>query len=65
MTNIEFIKNDSKEYEVEQNNEKFGVLTFDTDQNLWVLWPVSIDDAVSYYSDLDETMDEIRDELAA
>lgn len=65
MKNIEFVKNNSKEYEVNQNNEKYGMLTFDEDQALWVLWPESIDDAIGYYGDLEETIDEIRDELTA
>lgn len=65
MKNIEFVKDNSKEYEVNQDNEKYGMLTFDEDQALWVLWPESIDDAISYYGDLEETIDEIHDELTA
>lgn len=65
MKNIEFVKNNNKEYEVNQDNEKYGILTFDEDQALWVLWPESIDDAIGYYDDLEETIDEIRYELTA
>lgn len=60
--------------EVIVNGEKCGFLEFDHDQNVWVLWPlsidddgilwpVSIDDGVSYSDDLAEAEEAITDEI--
>ncbi|VDG18451.1 hypothetical protein MUDAN_BIHEEGNE_03315 [Lactiplantibacillus mudanjiangensis] len=59
-----FNKINENEVEVELNDETFGTLKFDAEQDAWVLWPVSIDDAVSYFDNLDETKEAITDELA-
>ncbi|VDG31428.1 hypothetical protein MUDAN_DOGOELCO_03272 [Lactiplantibacillus mudanjiangensis] len=59
-----FNKINENEVEVELNGETFGTLKFDAEQDAWVLWPVSIDDAVSYFDNLDETKEAIADELA-
>ena len=48
---------------VEVNEENYGELIFDTDQDAWVLWPKQIDDGVTYFTDLQETMDQIKYEL--
>lgn len=37
------------------DNELFGTFKRDDDQNAWVLWPVSIDDGVTYFDDLHES----------
>ena len=61
---VEFIKDEStKTVKVEVNGEKYGVLIFDTDQDVWVLWPEQIDDGVGYFDDLKETEDQIKFEL--
>ena len=60
--------------EVIVNGDKYGILEFDHDQNVWVLWPifidddgvlwpVSIDDGISYSDDLAETEETITDEI--
>lgn len=48
---------------VEVNEENYGELIFDTDQDAWVLWPKQSDDGVTYFADLQETMDQIKYEL--
>lgn len=61
---VEFIKDEStKTVKVEVNGEKYGELIFDTDQDVWVLWPEQIDDSVGYFDDLKETEDQIKFEL--
>ena len=61
---VEFIKDEStKTVKVEVNGEKYGELSFDTDQDVWVLWPEQIDDGVGYFDDLKETEDQIKFEL--
>ena len=61
---VEFIKDESKKtVKVEVNGEKYGELIFDTDQDVWVLWPEQIDDGVGYFDDLKETEDQIKFEL--
>lgn len=61
---VEFIKDESTKTEkVEVNGEKYGELIFDTDQDVWVLWPEQIDDGVGYFDDLKETEDQIKFEL--
>lgn len=61
---VEFIKDEStKTVKVEVSGEKYGELIFDTDQDVWVLWPEQIDDGVGYFDDLKETEDQIKFEL--
>lgn len=60
MTN--FIKNGSN-WDVELNGKAYGHLTFDKEQAAWVLWPADIDDGVTYFEDLEETKQAIKDEL--
>lgn len=60
----EFNQIDKNEVEVENNGKTYGTLKFDAEQNAWVLWPEQIDDAVTYFDDLDETKEAITDELA-
>lgn len=62
---LEFYKNNEKEYRVYQGQDLYGVLSWDADQEVWVLWPEQIDDGVSYFYDLEETMETIKDELEA
>ena len=69
MLKVEF---DKKPYEDEDgvmtvdvnlNDSHYGKIKFDKDQDVWVLWPLSIDDAVGYFKDLEETENTIREEL--
>lgn len=61
---IEFIQDKATQtVKVKVNKENYGELIFDTNQDAWVLWPNQIDDGVTYFADLQETMDQIRYEL--
>lgn len=60
---IEFNKVDAKNYDVLVNDDDYGKLTFDDEQNAWVLWPNSIDDGVTYFESLKETEEAITDEI--
>lgn len=60
---VEFENVEAKEIEVTVNGDNYGKLVFDDEQNTWVLWPVAIDDAVSYFDDLSETKEAITDEI--
>ena len=59
---VEFENVDAKEIEVTVNGDNYGMLKLD-DQGTWVLWPAAIDDAVSYFEDLEETKETITDEI--
>jgi len=71
---INFIEDDEKTYSVEiDNGEEFtktyGKLIY-TKYNYggekidaWVLWPADWDDAVTYFDDLEETKESIKDEI--
>lgn len=61
--NIEFNEVDANKYDVLVNEDDYGTLKFDEDQGAWVLWPNSIDDAVTYFEDLEETQETITDEI--
>lgn len=63
MKKIEFIKEDKENYTVKLNDERYGSLEWNEDQEAWVLWPESINDGVTYFNDLKETEDYIKDEL--
>ena len=65
MNEIKFIKEDKENYTVELNNERYGSLEWDSDQNAWVLWFWSCygDEGVTCFEDLKETEDYIKDEL--
>lgn len=61
---IEFIQDAATQtVKVKVNEENYGELIFDTDQDAWVLWPKQIDDGVTYFDDLQETEDQIKYEL--
>ena len=60
---VQFDKADAKNYDVLVNENDYGKLTFDEEQDAWVLWPNSIDDAVTYFEDLEETKEAIADEI--
>ena len=49
--------------EVTVDGDKYGILIFDHEQNVWVLWPSTIDDGVSYSDDLAETQEIITEEI--
>ena len=60
---IKFIKDNPEEYTLEVDNDKYGKLLFDEDQNAWVLFPSDIYDGVTYFRSLDETKESIEDDL--
>ena len=62
---VEFNEIDAQNVEVLVNGDTYGKLNFDSDENAWVLWPVAIDDAVSYFESLEETEKAIKDEIIA
>ena len=64
MNEIKFIKEDKENYTVELNNERYGSLEWDQEQNAWVLWSLAINDGVTYFESLKETIAYIKDELA-
>ena len=69
MKKVEFVKNDEA-YDVRIVNpenqydwQKYVELVFDDEQDAWVLWPETLDDGVTYEESLEETKQEIIDEL--
>lgn len=62
---VEFNEIDAQNVEVLVNGDTYGKLNFDSDENVWVLWPADIDDAVSYFDNLEETEETIKDEIIA
>lgn len=60
---VEFNEIDAQNVEVLVNGDTYGKLNFDSDENVWVLWPAEIDDAVSYFNSLEETEEAISDEI--
>jgi len=62
---VEFNEIDAQNVEVLVNGDTYGKLNFDSDENAWVLWPADIDDAVSYFDNLEETEETIKDEIIA
>lgn len=63
MKKVQFSTPYEDQVEVTVNGDKYGTLKFDCEQNEWVLWPVSIDDGVSYSDDLAETQEIITEEI--
>ena len=63
MKKVQFSTRYEDRVEVIVNGENYGTLIFDHEQNVQVLWPVSIDDGVSYSDDLEETEETITDEI--
>ena len=63
MKKVQFSTPYEDQVEVTVDGDKYGTLIFDHEQNAWVLWPVSIDDGVSYSDDLAETQATITDEI--
>lgn len=64
MNEIKFIKENKKNYTVELNNKRYGALEWNQDQKAWVLWPRAINDGITYFESLTETIAYIKDELA-
>ncbi|WAE45782.1 hypothetical protein OUY26_04060 [Levilactobacillus brevis] len=60
---VEFNEINAQNVEVLVNGDTYGKLNFDSDENVWVLWPAEIDDAVSYFNSLEETEEAISDEI--
>lgn len=63
MKKVQFSTRYEDRVEVIVNGGNYGTLVFDHEQNAWVLWPVSIDDGISYSDDLAETEETITDEI--
>lgn len=63
--NVEFDEVDAGNVFVSVNGINYGKISFDSDENVWVLWPEEIDDAVSYFDSLEETKNSIKDEIIA
>lgn len=62
---VEFNEIDAQNVEVMVDGNTYGKLNFDSDENAWVLWPADIDDGVSYFDNLEETEEAIKDEIIA
>ena len=60
---VRFDRIDSMSCGVLVDGDDYGTLKFDEDQGAWVLWPNSIDDAVTYFEDLEETQEAIAYEI--
>lgn len=63
MKKVQFSTPYEDQVEVTVDGDKYGTLVFDHEQSAWVLWPVSIDDGISYWDDLVETEETITDEI--
>lgn len=63
MKKVEFRTLYEDQVQVNVDGDKYGTLKFDHDQNAWVLWPLSIDDGVSYSDNLEDTEADITDEI--
>ena len=63
MKKVQFSTRYEDRVEVIVNGNNYGTLIFDHEQNIWVLWPSTIDDGVSYSDDLAETEETITDEI--
>ena len=63
MKKVQFSTRYEDRVEVIVNGNNYGTLIFDHEQNVWVLWPSTIDDGVSYSDDLAETQEIITDEI--
>ena len=70
MKKVEFLRASEIEVDVIVKGDIFGTLKFGdeefgTQKNIWILWPIDIDDGVSYFDDLEETEETIEDEIIA
>lgn len=68
MKKIEFNEVSNEEVEVLVNGDTYGTLKFGdeelgTQKNIWILWLTYIDEGISYFDDLEETEETIRDEI--
>lgn len=63
MKKIQFSAAYENQIEVTVDGDKYGILIFDHEQKVWVLWAVTIDDGISYSDDLAETEETITDEI--
>lgn len=62
MKKVQFSTPYEDRVEVIMNGDNCGTLVFDHEQNVWVLWPSTIDDGISYWGSLAETEETITDE---
>lgn len=63
MKKIEFSTAYENQVEVTVDGDKYGILIFDCEQGVWVLWATTIDDGISYSDNLAETEETITDEI--
>lgn len=63
MKKVEFSTPYDNQVEVTVDGDNYGILIFDHEQKVWVLWAVSIDDGISYSDSLAETEETITDEI--
>lgn len=63
MKKIQFSTSYEDQVEATVDGISYGSLEFDHEQNVWVLWPLSIDDGVSYSDNLAETEEAIMEEI--
>jgi hypothetical protein len=63
MKKVEFSENDNNKFDVYVDEDRYGTLELDKEQNCWVLWPNDINDGIGYFKDLKETEETIIDDL--
>lgn len=63
MKKVKFSTPYENQVEVTVDGDKYGILIFDHEQKVWVLWAATIDDGISYSDDLTETEETITDEI--
>jgi len=62
---IKFYEVDAQNIEILVDGATYGKLNFDPDRNIWILWPAGIDDGVSYFDNIEETKEAVKDEIIA
>ena len=60
---ITYEKVNDREYELWEDDEKIGYLEWDQRQEAWVFWNTATDDGTTYFDDLEETVEQINDEV--
>lgn len=70
MLNLHFYKNNENSYDVQNYLDKegydyklLGRLEYDPSQDAWVFWGAGSDDGVTYEESLEDTKEELEDDL--
>lgn len=63
MKKVQFNIPYDNQVEVLVDGDNYGILIFDHEQKVWVLWATTIDDGISYSDNLTETEETITDEI--